>query len=241
MNMSSESRPFGGGKVLPYPVALDGHLDEPINRWLWLVKWILLIPHYIVLILLAIPFVLSSIVAWFAILFTEHYPRPIFDFNLGVMRWAWRVGFYGYDALGTDRYPPFSLGEEPDYPAHLDVAYSERLSRGLVLVKSWLLAIPHLIIVALLAGGFGGRPIPWGAGVITALVLVNAIIMLATERPNRQLFDLVMGLNRWVVRVAAYVLLMRDEYPPFRLDLGENEPDLAETAVTPMAPRPQGT
>jgi hypothetical protein len=68
----------------------------------------------------------------------------LFGFNLGVLRWSRRVGYYTYSALGTDRYPPFSLGEEPDYPATLDVAYPQRLSRGLVLVKWWLLAIPHL-------------------------------------------------------------------------------------------------
>jgi len=224
-----------------FPVALSGHLEEPQSRWLWLVKWVLLIPHAIALAFLYVAFFLLTLAALVAILFTGRYPRSIFDFNLGVMRWTWRVVFYGYSALGTDRYPPFSLGEEPDYPARLDVAYPERLSRGLVLVKSWLLAIPHLIVVSLLVGGLGWRP--YSIGVIGALVLVNGIILLVTERQNRQLFDLVMGLNRWAARVAAYVALMRDEYPPFRLDMGENEPDLAGTGtpVVPTVPRPVGT
>ena len=99
------------------------------------------------LFFLWIAFAVMTVVAFFAILITARYPRGIFDFNLGVLRWTWRVAFYPYSALGTDRYPPFSLGPEPDYSATLDVAHPERLSRGLVLVKWWLLAIPQYLVV----------------------------------------------------------------------------------------------
>ncbi|MFQ6026551.1 MAG: DUF4389 domain-containing protein [Dehalococcoidia bacterium] len=195
-----------------YPATIEGELDSSLSRWLWLIKWILIFPHIIVLVFLGIAFFLLTIVAFFAILFTARYPRGIFDFNVGVLRWAWRVGFYGYNVLGTDRYPPFSLSSR-DYPANLEVEYPERLSRGLVLVK-WLLGIPHYIIVSIFQGGMG---IKHGGGLNGILVLIAGVILLFTGRYNRDIFELAMGINRWSLRVAAYAFLMRDEYPPFRL------------------------
>ncbi|WP_229659849.1 DUF4389 domain-containing protein [Tersicoccus solisilvae] len=225
----------GGGERLvppswpsPYPVWFQGFLDPRLSRGLWLVKWILGVPHYLVLALLWVAVLVTSLAAGLVVLVTGRYPRAWFAFTVGVLRWNWRVGFYAYSALGTDRYPPFSL-DHADYPADLDVAYPGRLSHGLVLVKWWLLALPHLIIVALLTGGtvaawrwwgtgaFGGG---WSWSVLGVLVLVAGVILLIGRRYPRDLFDLVMGLNRWIHRVAAYVLLLRDEYPPFRLEQG---------------------
>jgi hypothetical protein len=213
------------------PVRIEGGLDEPLSRWLWLVKWFLLIPHFIVLAVLWLAFFVVTVVAFFAILFTERYPRSLFEFNVGVLRWTWRVVYYGYSALGTDRYPPFRLGPEPDYPATYDVDYPERLSRGLVLIKWWLLAIPHYIVLAIIGGGLGlgwgadrGWNVPFG-GFIGVVVLFVGLALLFTGSYPRGLFDLVMGLNRWVYRVIPYVALMRDEYPPFRLDQGGSEPN----------------
>jgi hypothetical protein len=106
-----------------------------------------------VLVFLWIGFAVVSVVAFFAILFIGRYPRATFDFNLGVLRWTWRVSFHSYSALGTDRHPPFTLADVPDYPARLEVEYPQTLSRGLVLVKWWLLALPHYLIVGVFAGG----------------------------------------------------------------------------------------
>ncbi|WP_410787113.1 DUF4389 domain-containing protein [Kribbella sp. C-35] len=194
-------------------------------------KWILAIPHFFVLLFLWIGFLVASVIAFFAILFTERYPRGLFDFNVGVMRWSWRVNYYAYSVLGTDQYPPFTLAEVESYPARLTVDYPERLSRGLVLVKWWLLAIPHYIIVGIFVGGGswaanGSDDWAWslGGGLVGVLVIFAAIALLFTGTYPRSLYDLILGLNRWALRVSGYASLMTDVYPPFRLDQGGSDP-----------------
>ena len=234
-----------------YPVRVDASLDTPLSRWLWLFKWILVIPHYIVLAFFWLAFVVLSAVAMVAIVVTGRYPRAIFEFNVGVLRWTWRVQYYAIGAFGTDRYPPFTLADDPAYPAHLEVEYPQRLSRGLALVKWWLLAIPQYIIIGVFTGGAAwlgwrvGRPIPhaaltfsynnWGLyyvgkgglgswGLIGIVAVIAAVVLLVTGRYPEQIFDFVLGLNRWVLRVVGYAGLMTDKYPPFRLDRGGQDP-----------------
>ena len=216
------------------PVHVEAIIDSPLSQWLWLVKWFLAIPHFILLAFLWIAFVLLTVIAGVVILFTARYPRGIFDFNVGVLRWTWRVLFYaGPGGLGTDRYPPFTTGRVGDYPATLEVEYPGELSRGLVIVKWWLLAIPHYLVLAFLVGGgaswwwrdgWGSGGGLWSGGLLSLLVLIAAVILLFTGRYPRPLFDLIIGINRWVFRVIVYASLMSDRYPPFRLDQGGQEP-----------------
>jgi hypothetical protein len=214
-----------------YPVRVRGDLDPALSRWQWLVKWILAIPHYIVLFFLSIAVAVVTLIAFFAILFTGKYPRALFDFRLGVLRWRWRVAFYALSALGTDKYPPFSLQPNAEYPADLEVDYPEHLHRGLVLIKWWLLAIPHyLILLAFFTAGWRffmvdpNEMVGYHMPPLIVILLVIAVVgLLFTGRYPKGLYDFVLGINRWAIRVRAYASLMRDEYPPFRLDVGPRE------------------
>jgi hypothetical protein len=256
--VSSGTFPAGrsGAATPDHPVVLTAQLDPGLSRWQWLVKWFLAIPHYVVLAFLWPAFLVVTVLAGFCILFTGRYPRPLFDFTSGVLRWTWRVSYYSASGgLGTDQYPPFTLGPAPHYPATLDIAYPARLSRGLVLVKWWLLALPHYLIIWLLVTNWwgwapGGEWFSFGpltsGGLLGLLVVITAVILLITAKYPPQLFAVIVGCNRWLYRVAAYATLMTDQYPPFRLDEGGSEPTAPPALPTagpadPQVPEPMGT
>jgi uncharacterized protein DUF4389 len=217
-----------------YPVRVDAELQPELSRGLWLVKWLLLIPHLIVLGFLWCAFVALTVVAFVKQLRGGRYPRRIFDFNVGVLRWTWRVNFYGYGALGTDRYPPFTLGPAPEYPARLEIDYPEDQLTGQSLLSAWLAGIPQYLIAGILGGSAG---LAWSAehsivtGVIGVLVIGAAILLAFDGEYPRGLFDLVIGLNRWVIRVIAYGSLLTAAYPPFLLDKGGQEPNQATASA----------
>src|SRR5688572_2801148 len=165
---------------VPYP--------ERLSRLLIFVKWLLIIPHVIVLYLLYFAFSITTFVSWFAILITGRYPGGLWDFAMMTLRWYANLGVYV--GLMRDEYPPFS-GNDGDYPVRFQMAYPERLSRGLIFVK-WLLVIPHLIVLSIL-----------GIAYLAVWVVAWWAILITGNYP-RGLFDFAVGFSRWSYRVMAY-------------------------------------
>lgn len=184
-----------------YPLRYGVEYPEELSRWLIFVKWLLAIPHLIILWALAIAAGVIGLIAFFAILFTKRYPRGLFDFVVNVNRWNANVG--AYTGLFRDEYPPFSW-EPGQYAVTYEVDYPQELNRWLPLIK-WLLAIPHIIVLLFL-------------GIAASVAWVIAwFAILFTKRFPRALFDFTVGVTRWQYRVNAYTGLLRDEYPPFTL------------------------
>ena len=185
-----------------YPLRFDIEYPEKLSRWLIFVKWLLALPHFLILYALGTVANVITFVAFFAILFTGRYPRGLFDFVVNIYRWQENV--FAYYALFRDDYPPFSW-EAGKYPVTFEVDYPENLSRWLIFVK-WLLAIPHIIVLVFL----------YVAAMVVWVIAWFAILF--TGRFPRGLFDFLVGVNRWGLRVNAYgFLLLRDDYPPFSL------------------------
>ena len=187
-----------------YPVSVDGDYEEPLHRFLWLLKWFLVIPHWVILGLLSIPQILSYPAAWLAIIILGRYPRLLWDYHVGLMRWKWRLNYYAYHMGATDQYPPFSMGER-DYPASIAIEYPESSSRMTAAFR-WILIIPQAIISSLIGDLVG------------ILVFISLVALLFTGRYPEALFAVNLGFNRWRYRVGAYGALLRDEYPPFSID-----------------------
>ncbi len=184
-----------------YPLRYDVEYPEGLSRWLIFVKWLLAIPHLLILYALGAVFEVVTFIAFFAILFTKRYPRGLFDFVVNINRWTANV--MAYLMFLRDEYPPFSW-EPGQYAVTYEVDYPEELNRWLPLVK-WLLAIPHIIVLLFLF-----------IGALLALI-VAWLAILFTGRFPRGLFDFIVGVHRWNYRVSAYIYLLRDEYPPFSL------------------------
>ena len=185
----------------PHPVQLDVQYPEQLSRLLIFVKWLLAIPHAIILYFLGAVFGVTTLIAFFAILFTKKYPDGLFKFGLGYERWNMNVA--AYLGLMRDEYPPFSL-DGGQYPVRFDVEYPPEMNRWLPLVK-WLLAIPHYFVLAVFA-------IAWAL-----LLIVVWFTILITGKYPRTWFDFSAGFLRYAQRVSLYLYLMTDVYPPFSM------------------------
>ena len=189
-----------GAEAAAYPVTAEIAHQAEYSRFMPLVKWLLAIPHYLVLLVLGIGALFAILFAAFAVLFTRRYPRGLFDYVLGVYRWAWRV--LSYILLMNDRYPPFTLADDPEYPAHLEIEYPEEVDRWRPFVQ-WILAIPFLLIANVLQN------------LAHLLVIFAFFTILFTKRFPRGMFELLLVAMRWNVRGNAYAHFMVTRYPPF--------------------------
>jgi Domain of unknown function (DUF4389) len=183
-----------------YPAALEISYPAELNRWLPLVKWLLVIPHFIVLFFVGIGAFFVAVYGFFAVLFTGRWPRGAFDYLVGTFRWVYRVVAYFH--LMTDAYPPFSLADDPDYPVRLNIDYPEHVANWRPLVQ-WLLAIPYLFIASLLYSLTG------------VLTVVAFFTVLFTKRIPGEIFELMVPGLRWNLRGSAYAYFMTERYPPF--------------------------
>jgi hypothetical protein len=184
-----------------YPVHGDIEHQVEYSRFMPLVKWLLLIPHYIVLILLAIGALFAIIISFFAVIITRRYPRGLFDYVLGVSRWIWRV--QAYLLLMVDPYPPFTLQDDPNYPARLDIEYPEEGVARWRPLFAWILAIPYLIISSILFQ------------LAQILAFFAFFTILFTKKYPEGMFKIALVGLRWQVRGNAYAYWLTTKYPPF--------------------------
>jgi roadblock/LC7 domain-containing protein len=189
-----------------YPVSLDFDHDDVVSRWRPLVNWLLVLPQFVVIYLLAIVERALAILSFFFVLITKKIPDSIFDFRVMTFRYQWRVMSFAF--FMRDEYPPFAFDLGPDDPrtdaAVVTIERPGEMNRWLPLVK-WFLAIPHYIVLAFL----------WIAVFVVWIVTFFAVLF--TGRYPRGMRDFVVGVVRWTMRVNVYVLFMTDVYPPFSL------------------------
>jgi len=184
-----------------YPVQFEVDPPASQNRLSILFRWLLVIPHVIVVNFLGLAAGVVITFAWFTILFAGRFPAGMLRFTIGFSRWAARANAYG--TLLTDRYPPFSMDDEPDYPVRLTVQEQTTGRNRLTTFFRCILLIPHEIVLSLLS-------IPL---VFVALVAWVAGVVLG--RVPEGLHNFLAGYTRWTERASAYGYLLVDEYPPF--------------------------
>ena len=189
-----------GSQSADYPVRLEAQNQGEYNRFLPLIKWLLALPHYIVLFFVFIGAAFAILISFFATIITGRWPRGLFDFCVGALRWTYRV--HAYVFLLTDRYPPFSLEDDPSYPVRVEVDYPEQVDRWRPLVH-WLLILPYAIVAAILFY------------VAEIVAFIGIFVILFTAKLPQGMFNLIINPLRWQLRASAYGGWMVTSYPPF--------------------------
>ncbi|MBK5233541.1 MAG: DUF4389 domain-containing protein [Thermoleophilia bacterium] len=190
--------PAGG-----YPVQVEADLLPEYSRFMPLIKWFLLIPQYIVLVFLGIGALFVIMIAFFAILFTGTFPKGMWDYLVGVHRWALRV--MAYHLLVSDKYPPYSMDEQPGDTVRLHAAYPETVERWRPFV-AWLLVIPYMFVASLI-------------GMVASICSFIAFFtIIFTKKIPDGLFDVIRISFVWQIRAGFYNSWMSTEYPPFEWD-----------------------
>jgi hypothetical protein len=187
-----------------YPVVVEVDPPAPQNRWSVFFRLILAVPHMLILNygmqnLQGI----VAVVAWFAILFTGRYPASLFRFAVGVERWNVRA--LGYVGLLSGRFPPFGLDESDVYNVRYSVIPALENRNRLTTFFRLFLAIPHLVVLLFL----------WLAAFVVLVIAWFAALFAGSVPAG--LHGFLEGVLRWSARVASYLMLLTDEYPPFSL------------------------
>ncbi len=186
-----------------YPVDVDAQLLPEYSRFMPLIKWLILLPHYIVLFFLGIGAMFVAFIAFFATLFTAKYPEGMWNYMVGVHRWALRVMAYNF--LITDNYPPFTLQETDEDTIQLVAEYPERVSRWRPFFAG-LICIPYAIVASLIY-------------MVASICSFFAFFtILFTKKIPAGLFNVIRNGFTWNLRAGFYSYWMSTEYPPFEWD-----------------------
>lgn len=222
-----------------YPIRVTFPRDAGVSRWLWIVKWFLAIPHFIALVVLSIVAIPVLIGTWFSVLFTGKYPESAWNYVTGLLRWSFRVQSYT-SVLSTDKYPPFTLREDPNYPAHVEFDAPNPAQRNRVSVLfRWIYIIPLALVVYLLTLDLTGpnfSPFPsWSTDTVSSdrdmvsisildiLRLAAGLSLLFTAVYPEGLYRIVTAVYRFWFRFNAYFALLTDTYPPIKFVPGARE------------------
>jgi len=192
-----------------YPIQYEADFNPEPNRWTTFFRLILAIPWLVVAMFWGLLFIFTHLFAWVAIVILGRYPQWLYEFNAGVVRFSIRTSAWIY--LQTDQWPPFSLGDDPNYPIRVNIAPPAASQSRLKAFFRWILALPVLLVLS-----YGTSYIQMAAGFVAWLTIVFRGYL-----PDgvHQMLTFVNGFH---ARVLGYIALLTDDYPPIGLEKAQN-------------------